>query len=215
MCFLNGNSIRAAVESGRVVFDSLVEEVPFNPVGQITEDAVDLRLHPRALKFREGVVEVDFLHDDMRKIFAEVVLSPNKGYLLKPGDIIFGQTLEMIKFPDDLVGLIFTRATFAQLGLRVTCDSPKFAVGHNWAFSMQLSNCGPVAIRLYPFSAVAQLMIARIDPGLTYPRSGKLYGRTLPQPPQFNEREKQHLMGINPDILRRIEHLRHGPPADA
>lgn len=190
-----------------MIIQSLVEEVAFNATNQVTEDCVDLRLHPQALKYKEAVKEVDYMRDNMSDLFDEVVISPNNGYLLRPGDILFGQTLEMITFPDNLIGWIFTRATFAQLGVMITCESPKFAVGHNWAFSLQVSNCGPVPIRLYPFSAIAQMMVARIDAGLKYPKSGKLYGRTLPRVPQFNEREKMHLQGISPDVIKRIEHL--------
>lgn len=208
MSFLTGIEIRKEIEGGNILVESLDNSFPFDHKKQVTEDSIDLRLFPKGLKFVTGTKEIDFLHDDLKRHYENVTISPIKGFMLKPNEILFGQTLEAITFPDYYVGQMFTRATFAQLGIMVTCGAPKFAAGISWAFPLQITNCGSVAIRIYPYTVIAQLMISKmIGEPVGYPKDGRFQKQFVPTPPSINDRERNFLKGLTADSLKRIEHI--------
>jgi deoxycytidine triphosphate deaminase len=208
MSFLTGIEIRKQIDANVIFVKSLDNAFPFLPKEQVTEDSIDLRLFPTALRIKYGTKQIDFLHDDLKEHYEEVTISPTDGYLIRPGEILFGQTLEVITFPDKYVGLVFSRATFAQMGIMVTCGSPKFAVGISWAFPLQLTNCGNVPVKVYPYTVVAQLMISEMSgTGVGYPVSGRFYQQYLPTAPEINNRDKTFLKEMTKESEQRIKHI--------
>ena len=208
MAFLTGIKIRELIESKIIEVDSLDPMIPFDPRMQVTEDSLDLRLFPKALRIVRGIKEIDYLNDDLSTLYEEVIIDSAKGYPLKPKDILFCQSLEIISLPDHYVGLVLTRQTFAQLGLSITCGASKFAAGIRWAFPMQVINCGPCTVNIYPYTVIGQLLISTMcGPPIGYPIDGRFQNQFKPMPPRIFDRERTALRSFSADGLARITHI--------
>lgn len=205
MAFLTGIEIKKLISQKIIKINSLDPRYPFNADYQVTEDSIDLRIAPAALKFKESVSKIDYLKDDLAKLY-ELIEIPTEGYILKRGKVLFGQTVEAISIPDTLVGLVVTRNKFARLGLMVNCMAPKFAVGINWAFPLQIVNCNSVPIIIYPYTIMAQLMVSTVQ-GEPIAYNGKLQNCFIPMPCLIGDRERTALKEITPDAANRTFHI--------
>lgn len=206
MSFLTGIEIKKLISNNKILINSLDPRYAFDPNQQVTEDAIDLRLSPFALKYKKGVTTIDYINDDLPSLFESIALPIDKGYPIRPRQVIFTQTLEAITFPEDLVGFVVTRSTFARLGLMINCGAPKFAIGISWAFPLQLVNCGSIPIVMYPYTVVAQLMVSTVEgPPVGY--QGRYQNCFSPLPPVILERERKFLQDISADSAKRTFHI--------
>jgi deoxycytidine triphosphate deaminase len=194
MSFLSGIAIRKQILEERITITSLDPKYPFEPDQQTTEDAIDLRLSPFALKYRADVQQVDYLKDDLSSLFESITLSSDEGFELRSGDTIFSQTLEAISLPDDLIGLV------------VTLGAPKFPPGMSWAFPLQITNQSPVSVVLYPYSIIAQLLVSSVHgPAVGY--QGRYQYTYTPSAPVFNDRERKFMKDLTLDVRTRTLHI--------
>ncbi|MDE7168758.1 MAG: dCTP deaminase [Mucispirillum sp.] len=82
-----------------------------------------------------------------------------KGFLLKPGDYLYGKTFEKIKVPDSMCGLIMPRSTFARIGLILPIS--QFAnPGYEGNLPLIIHNASRVEVEIPPYYRVAQIMFA-------------------------------------------------------
>ncbi|MEU4408650.1 hypothetical protein AB0F88_29370 [Streptosporangium sp. NPDC023963] len=205
MGFLTGVEIRRRIEAGDIEIRSLDSNEQFSMDSQVTEDCVDLRLAPAALRLRPQVKSLDYLNHDFNLAYEEMEI-PAEGFDLQPLQPLITQTLEAICFPDDLIGLVVTRSTFARMGIIVNCMAPKFAIGIRWAFPLQLVNLSRVPVRIYPYAPVAQLLISDVT-GVTVGYRGKFQDTYSPTPPRISDRERRTLSDLNPDSVNRTFHI--------
>jgi deoxycytidine triphosphate deaminase len=207
MAFLTGIEIRRLICEGEILVESLDPRHPFDMDCQVTEDCIDLRLYPFALRYKETIKKIDYLkEDDLSDLFEAVQLSADGGYELKPGEVLFTQTLEAITISGAVVGLVVTRSTFARLGLMVNCVAPKFATGISWAFPLQLVNCNKVPIVIYPYSLVSQLLLARMH-GEIIGYKGRYQRSYSLVPPLFTDRERKSLDDATSTAAARTAHI--------
>ncbi|GII90965.1 dCTP deaminase [Sinosporangium siamense] len=205
MAFLTGVEIRRRIDLGDIEIRSLDSNEQFHMDSQVTEDSIDLRLAPAALRLRPGVERLDYLHDNLDLAYEEMQI-PAEGYDLLPLQPLITHTLEAVCFPDDLIGLVVTRSTFARMGIIVNCMAPKFAIGIRWAFPLQLVNLSGVPVRVYPYAPVAQLLISEVT-GVRVGYRGKFQDTYSPIPPRISDRERRTLSNLNPDSVNRTFHI--------
>ena len=147
--------------------------------------AVEVRLgnwFSVAKKGRIPVVELTrdlsrpFLSHDQRE---DVFIPTNKAFLLHPGDLVLGITFEYIGLPGDLVAAVEGRSSTGRMGLAVATAS-QIGPGFHGCVVLELVNTGTVPLKLYPLTAVAQLVLYQlkepVHPTLLY--SGK-YDRQI------------------------------------
>jgi deoxycytidine triphosphate deaminase len=205
MSFLTGIELRKAISEKRILITSLDARYPFDLDLQVTEDAIDLRIAPLALHYKSDVRSIDYYNDDMSSLFDTIEI-PRSGYKLRPGQVLFSQTIEAITIPDNLVGLVVTRSNFARLGLASTCMAPKFAAGISWAFPLQILNCNSIPIIIYPYSFIAQLLLSTMQ-GHPIGYEGKMQHSYTPIPPIISDRERTMLDSIRADSTTRTFHI--------
>jgi deoxycytidine triphosphate deaminase len=205
MGFLTGVEIRRRIESGLIEIRSLDASEPFNADAQVTEDCIDLRLAPTGLILKPEIESVDYLHHDLDQAYESIEI-PADGYDLLPLEPLITQTLEAVCFPENLIGLVVTRSTFARMGLISTCMAPKFAIGIRWAFPLQLVNLSRVPVRIYPYAPVVQLLISDVT-GEAIGYRGKFQDSYIPTPPRVSARERESLSNLNPNAVNRTFHI--------
>jgi deoxycytidine triphosphate deaminase len=205
MSFFTGIELRKAISEKTILIDSLDRKYPFELDVQVTEDAIDLRIAPIALHYKSNVRKIDYYNDDLPELF-ETIEIPRSGYELRPGKVLFTQTIEAITLPDNLVGFVFTRSHFARLGLACTCMAPKFAAGISWAFPLQIINCNSIPIIIYPYTFIAQLLLSTMQ-GEPIGYQGKLQHSYTPMPPIISDRERTMIGNLRAEAKTRTFHI--------
>jgi dCTP deaminase len=109
--------------------------------------------------------------------------------VLEPGDFVLSQTLETVKIPLDLMGLVEGRSSWARFGVSVHVTAPKIDPGFGDPITLEFTNHGSVAINLTAYkNRPCQLMLLNIstplDPSEGYGASGEdiFAGQTMPIP---------------------------------
>lgn len=131
---------------------------------QIGNDSIDLRINNKGYVLSD---EYDFINtlsdEDFKKYFEEVTLSVETGYDLKPGGLLFVDTLERINLVGDLIGRITGRSTFSRFGLSVHCTQEKFSSGINSIAALQIKNNTETVLKVFPYQKLAQLIIEKTN----------------------------------------------------
>jgi dCTP deaminase len=86
----------------------------------------------------------------------------NESFLLHPGALVLVPTLEWIKLPPTLQGVVTARSSWAREGLNIataTIINP----GYEGIVTLELANFGEIPIRLYPGLRLAQLAIYTLE----------------------------------------------------
>lgn len=85
-------------------------------------------------------------------------------YRLEPGQFVLAQTLERVRIPADLVGLVEGRSSWARVGITIHVTAPKIDPGFNGRITLEMANFGRVAVDLRAgIDEPAQLMLLRIS----------------------------------------------------
>ena len=132
----------------------------FSPDEQIGNDSIDLRINDTGYIIANDYEYINTLsEEDFSKYFIKVKLNPDTGYDLKPGDILFIDTLERIHLVGDLIGRITGRSVFSRFGLSVHCTQDKFSSGINSIAALQIVNHSNTVLKIFPYQKLAQLII--------------------------------------------------------
>ena len=141
------------LNTGAISFRSTNPEYPFNRDNQVGNDSIDLRLGEYFYTMNDNVNFINTLDlsDDLPiKFFTKHKFTMN-GYILKPQEIIFIPTLEIVNMNSSrFCGYVSGRSIYARLGLTVHCTMTKFAYGMNSIVSLQVTNHSPTPLKIFP-----------------------------------------------------------------
>lgn len=137
-----------------------------------------------ARRTRLRSVEIGNMTDEelLRSIGREDSFVPfGKTFLIHPGDLILGATLEFFALPSDLMAFVEGRSRTGRLGLIVATAS-KIDPGFHGVIVLELANAGTVPLVLSPGIPIAQIvfqtMTERVPPECLY--SGEYYCQIKP-----------------------------------
>lgn len=152
---LSQPDLRAAVQRGEIVFDPPLEE------RQWGEASVDLRLGFSFTKFKD-ISGISISVADGLKAVGELGLWANRKlkerddfgkverYILEPKEFVLAFTYESISIPNDLIGLVEGRSTYARVGLSMHQTAPWIQPGWKGPIVLEMMNHGPLRIELTP-----------------------------------------------------------------
>jgi dCTP deaminase len=150
---LSRRDILGRIEKGDLSFDPIV------PDSAIKQVSVDLRIgkiftrfkakeelprHIAAIRFTPDI----FLQTDL---WDRVV---DDSYFLKPNEFVLAKTHEFVRLPNDLMGLIEGRSSWARIGLGVHVTAPKIDPGFRGTITLELNNYGSATIELRAASTI-------------------------------------------------------------
>jgi dCTP deaminase len=96
-------------------------------------------------------------------------------FRLQPGHFVLAHTLERISIPDDLVGLVEGRSSWARVGVSIHVTAPKIDPGFDATITLEMFNFGKIAVELRAgIDKPAQLMFLSVSTPLA---EQDLYGR--------------------------------------
>jgi dCTP deaminase len=165
---LTGPEITAAVCDGRVRI------APFQP-DQVNPNSYNVRLGPNLLTYTEPVIDA---HQPNPTSHVEIGAN---GYVLQPGELYLGHTLEEVG-SDTFVPLLFGRSSIGRLGLFVEITAPIGDIGFHGQWTLMLSPTRP--LRVYRGMKIGQVMFF-VSAGPVNLYAGKYQAAVGPQPSAY------------------------------
>ena len=144
---LTKNKILEAVRSGEIRIDPFDESA-------LDAASYDMTLHGQIRVFIEGLNEIDLadMAQDAHALMAitRIVNIPaDSYYLLKPGELVLGMTVEKLTLAQDIAGTLEGRSRFARMGLMVHVTASFLQPGiRNMRQVFEIFNASRNAIRL-------------------------------------------------------------------
>lgn len=127
--------------------------------------SVDLRLGHRFRVFSSHTIPfIDLsgsreqVNQAVEKVMGdEVYVSEHETFVLHPGELALGITLESITLPDDLVGWLDGRSSLARLGLMVHVTAHRIDPGWSGNIVLEFFNSGKLPLALRPGMAIGAM----------------------------------------------------------
>jgi dCTP deaminase len=180
---LSDRSIRAEIESGRIVIE------PFD-ASLVQPSSVDVRVDGRFRVFhnsRYPYIDVRQPMDDLTELVEKRGEEP---FILHPGEFVLGQTLEQVTLPDDLVARLEGKSSLGRLGLLIHSTAGFVDSGFSGNLTLELSNVANLPITIYYGMPIGQISFMRMDSPVEHPYSSgatgsKYQGQAEPTPSRF------------------------------
>jgi len=139
---------------------------PAIAIEQVAQVSIDLHLGRKFTEFKEPPGFIPSITVDP-SIFRSLDLwqhHEQDEFLLRPGHFVLAQTLERVHMPNDLVGLVEGRSSWARLGVTIHLTAPKIDPGFDATITLEMTNLGSVPVLLRGgVDQPAQLILFRIS----------------------------------------------------
>jgi len=158
---LTRDQILSAIQTHEIIID------PFD-INALEAASYNVTLASKIRVFREGLNEINVTEIAMGtnglKDITTVVEIPRKGYyLLKPGELVLGMTVEKITLPQDVAAWLQGRSRFARMGLMVHITASFIQPGISNRQVFEIYNASRNAIKLEAGARIAQLIFERCE----------------------------------------------------
>jgi dCTP deaminase len=164
---LTRDKILEAVRSGDIVID------PFDEAA-LDAASYDLTLYPQIRVFVEGLNEIDIMEmardaHMLMNITRVVEIPAGNYYLLKPGELVLGMTVEKLTLPPAIAGSLEGRSRFARMGMMVHVTASFLQPGiRDTRQVFEIFNASRNAIKLRSGIRIAQVVFERCEGMATY-----------------------------------------------
>src|SRR5919109_2159805 len=109
---LSDRTIRRLLEEGRIGIDPFDEEL-------VQPSSVDVRVDRFFRVFRNSRYPFIDVKEEMEDLTELVETEESEPFILHPGELVLGSTLERITLPDDLVARLEGKSSLGRLGLLI------------------------------------------------------------------------------------------------
>jgi dCTP deaminase len=153
------SDIIAALNQGRIQILPRPEDRAVSGV------SVDLRLGHRFRVFSSHTIPFIDLSGSREQVNLavekvmgdEILIGDQETFVLHPGELALGITLESITLPDDLVGWLDGRSSLARLGLMVHVTAHRIDPGWSGNIVLEFFNSGKLPLALRPGMAIGAM----------------------------------------------------------
>ncbi len=156
MSVLSDRDIRTELGAGRVVIR------PYDPA-DLQPSSVDLHLDRSFRVFRNTrypYIDVRSLQPDLTEL---LTIEDDEPFILHPGEVVLGQTLEWVELPDDLVARLEGKSSLGRLGLLIHSTAGYVDPGWKGTLTLELSNVANLPIALYYGMRIGQISFFRMS----------------------------------------------------
>lgn len=152
------STIEQLIRDGSIVVDPLIKAVD--------GASVDLHLAPSLLMYKRGLLDT---HEQMtEQKYVRINFSEDGYYDFNPGEFFLGATLESIKLPTNVAGLLFGRSSMARIGVSIHFAG-FFDPGFNGTATLEIQNIGNNPVRLYAGQSICQMVFIKTDKDANIP----------------------------------------------
>lgn len=165
MSILTKKEILERVRKGEMTFDPELDEF------QIQAHAVDLRLGytfmiPKSWKLTEKgreSLQIDHYNGEQNDCYDIIELEKGQFFDLLPGEHILTSTLESIKWPDDLMSVLYPKSSTNRRGLSVDLTGIVDAGYEGQLIIPIKNNTNSQTIRIYPGERFCQITFQKLS----------------------------------------------------
>lgn len=136
------------------------------PEKQIGKGSIDLRLGTKFIVMKETefteLYPPDITEYKIRKYQSKIYKNIGEDFILHPGHLVLGCTLEYICLPGDLSAYVLTRSRWGRVGLIIATAT---YVHPYWkgSLTLEMLNFGRAPLRIPCGTSIAQLVIQRVE----------------------------------------------------
>jgi deoxycytidine triphosphate deaminase len=146
-----------------------IEDGPAFEEKQFQPSSIDLRLSAVIYIPTEGeALDLNAGKPEVSEYAEAKKLTQDSPYVLKPGHIILGSTLEYINTPKDCTGIINAKSTPARCLICVTFSN-YINPGYTGHFPLQIANFGKRDFVIYPYMSICQLSLVKVEGSIEKP----------------------------------------------
>ncbi|NLE86437.1 MAG: dCTP deaminase [Myxococcales bacterium] len=159
-----------------------------DPELQIQPASVDLRLGASFVVYRLPHVPCIDPHDarSVEGYTERIDIAPDGAFVLQPGEFALGSTWERVRVPADLVARVEGRSSIGRLAVVVHATAGFIDPGFEGQITLELSNLGRCAVKLYPGMRISQVVFHTMTSPAERPygadRGSKYQGQGGPVP---------------------------------
>jgi dCTP deaminase len=142
--------------SGKEIKNRLNKDIVIDPFNdkQVGPNSYNLRLHHELIMYDESVLDLKKEHK------VKTVLIPQEGFVLEPGKLYLGRTIEYTK-TEKLVPMIEGRSSIGRLGLFIHITAGFGDVGFRGFWTLEIFCVQP--IRIYAGVEICQIFYHTIE----------------------------------------------------
>ncbi|MFY4862818.1 dCTP deaminase [Aliarcobacter butzleri] len=120
----------------------------------------------------------------------KIKINYNESFILHPGELVLGSTLEYFSIPKNLMGYVIGKSSWGRAGL-IVATATKVDPGFKGCITLEIINEGASPIIVYPGLPIAQLVLHDIQPSIIEEYSGEYKFSAGPVFPNFEEKSKK------------------------
>ena len=157
---LSDRDLKRRIERGEIVIEPLDD-----PDLQIQPASVDLRLDRAFVVYRLPHVPcIDPRDPGTVEGYTETVeIAEGEAFILQPGEFALASTLERVTVPPDLVARLEGRSSIGRLAVVVHATAGFVDPGFSGKITLELSNLGRCAVKLYPGMRISQIVFHELS----------------------------------------------------
>ncbi|HVY28604.1 MAG TPA: dCTP deaminase [Polyangiaceae bacterium] len=154
---LSDRDLRERLKRGDLVVEPLED-----PELQIQPASIDLRLHSHFVVLRASRLPCLDPRDIPADATERIEVAQGDTFVLHPGDFVLGSTLERVRIPPDLVARVEGRSSLGRLAIVVHATAGFIDPGFEGQITLELSNLGRTAVKLYPGMRISQIVLQQM-----------------------------------------------------
>lgn len=137
-----------------------------DPEKQVGASAVDVRLGNEFIVVsKTSLPGLDLCeYQDMRRLIrsyqSRTRVEYGQDFVLHPGQLVLGSTLEYIKLPLSVAAYVIGRSSWGRTGL-IIATATAVAPGYCGSLTLEIVNVGEIPLTVYPGVRIAQLVLHR------------------------------------------------------
>jgi len=180
---------KEAIAAGRIIIDPYDEEM-------VQPSSIDLRCANDFRVFENHRYALIDPKTDQPHLTAKVSASPDKPFILHPGEFVLASTLEVVGLADDVVARLEGKSSLGRLGLLIHSTAGFIDPGFKGQVTLELSNVANLPIAIYPGMKIGQVSFYELSTPAEHPygsaKAGSKYqGQTGPTPSRAHHDFKQ------------------------
>ena len=151
MAVLSDKDIKKAIKSGKIQIKDFVDE-------NISCASIDLRLGNEFRVFKHTeLTHIDVKNCNHADLMELVTLNSDKPFIIHPGQLVLGITMEYVKMPADLIARLDGRSSLGRLGIVIHSTAGTVDPGFEGRLTLEISNISNVPVCLWSGIRVCRL----------------------------------------------------------
>jgi len=134
----------------------------------------DLRLDKSILKPGQVNAPIDLRYHEPAEFMKRIEIS--EGYILKPGDCVLGNTVEVLNVPSDMVARVEGKSSLGRLFLTVHVTAGFVDPGFKGQITLEIVNLGKWPLNLYEGMKIGQVNFHKMEGEVSVPYGSSQLG---------------------------------------